>query len=188
MAPFGINERLVRTSVFRLGARRLARGAQPRPDEPLPPDPRRRAPLRRRPPAHLRAPRPTTGRATVGAGAGRRPCRPRERARLRDELAWAGFGELGASVLLRPAATTGARCRRRSPRRAAAAQACDRARHATIPGARPLADCGAGGRGTSAALAADYRRFLQRFGAVIERFARATASTNPRSASSCARC
>ena len=121
----------------------------------------------------------------LGAGAGR-PGFPRaRRAALRDELAWAGFGELGAGTFLRPSEPG-----RPLPSILAAAGVGDRvlvARATDFPGARPLATA-ADHAWDLGALAADYRRFLQRFGAVIERFRARLAPTIPRSASSCARC
>ena len=103
---------------------------------------------------------------------------------LRDELAWAGFGEVGAGNFLRPSEPG-----RPLPSILATAGVGNRvliARAADFPGARPLATA-ADHAWDLGALAAHYRQFLQRFGAVIERF-RAGGVQIPPSASSCARC
>ena len=86
---------------------------------------------------------------------------------LRDELAWAGFGEAAAGVFVRP--REGGRALpailgvRGIGERVVVAQAGD------LPGQRPLAVL-AERAWDIPALAAEYRRFLHRFGAVIERF------------------
>lgn len=165
MAPFGINDRLVRTSVFRLARDgwldsashgrvsryRLTRDGARRFDD-----------------AHRRIyERPVEDwhgqweLVLVDAVA------PAQRAPLRDELAWAGFGELSANAFIRPRepgrdlpsvlATPGV------AGRVLVAQAGD------LPGQPPLA-AAVERAWDLAALAADYRHFLHRFGAVIERF------------------
>ena len=165
VAPFGINERLVRTGVFRLaqdgwldGAAhgrvsryRLTKDGARRFDE-----------------AHqriYRRPVETWGGTweVVLADAGPRA----RRAALRDELAWAGYGSLGPAAFLRPLFNG-----RALP---AIVDAPGISRHLVLasmqdlPGRRPLAAT-VEWAWDLPALAADYRRFLQRFGGVIERF------------------
>ena len=165
MAPFGINDRLVRTSVFRLARDgwldrashgrvsryRLTRDGARRFDD-----------------AHRRIyDRPADdwhGRwelVLVDA------VPPVKRSALREELHWAGFGELAGNAFIRPGdpgrelpsvlVTTAV------AGRVVVAEACD------LPGQRPLA-AAVDRAWDLTGLAADYRRFLQRFGAVIERF------------------
>lgn len=89
------------------------------------------------------------------------------RGSLREELAWAGFGELGPTAFLRPRETG-----RELPSVLATANVAGHAVVVTAadhPGQPPLADM-VDRAWDLAALAADYRRFLTRFGAVIERF------------------
>ena len=165
MAPFHVNDRLVRTSVFRLardgwldasahGRRsryRLTREGARRFDDAY-----RRI--------YDRPPEAWHGEWELvlvnGIPAGRRGA-------LRDELAWAGFGEVGAGNFLRPSEPG-----RPLPSILATAGVGNRvliARAADFPGARPLATA-ADHAWDLGALAAHYRQFLQRFGAVIERF------------------
>jgi phenylacetic acid degradation operon negative regulatory protein len=165
MAPFGINERLVRTSVFRLAQdgwlnsathgrmsryRLTAEG------------------MRRFDDAHLRIyARPaddwTGGWDLVLADA----VPPAKRAALRRELVWSGFGVLGPTVFLRPAQS--------GHGWPAVLDAPGVAEHvlvgagSDIPGRRPLTEAVATAWDLTL-LAADYRRFLLRFGAVIDRF------------------
>lgn len=166
LAPFGINERLVRTSVFRLARDgwlagtshgrvsryRLTRDGARRFDDAY-----RR--IYERPADDWR------GQWELVLADGLAATR---RAALRRELAWAGYGELAANVFLRPHDPA------RAPAAALAGPAV--ARHvvamlaADLPGAPALAAVPARAWNLDA-LAADYRRFLQRFGAVIERFA-----------------
>ncbi len=80
--------------------RRLASARLAGPPQPLSPDARGRASLSRRVQAHLRAPRRRLARR-LGARARGRVAAPR-RLGLRQELAWAGFGELGTTTFLRP--------------------------------------------------------------------------------------
>ncbi|MCC6193427.1 MAG: phenylacetic acid degradation operon negative regulatory protein PaaX [Burkholderiales bacterium] len=90
-----------------------------------------------------------------------------QRAALREELAWAGFGGLGPTAFLRPSESG-----RALPSVLATAGVAGHAVVATAgdhPGQRPLAQV-VDGAWDLAALAVDYRRFLARFGAVIERF------------------
>ena len=101
MAPFGINERLVRTSVFRLAQdgwlnsathgrmsryRLTAEG------------------MRRFDDAHLRIyARPADDWTVDGTWCWPTPCRPRSAPHCASELVWSGFGVLGPTVFLRPA-------------------------------------------------------------------------------------
>ena len=186
LAPFGINERLVRTSVFRLareaGSRRRRHG---------------RASLyrltrdgaRRFDDAYRRIyapPRRGLGRR-LGARAGRRLATPRSGA----ALATSSRGRASARSGLRRSCVP----REAAPRAAAIAAATRRrdqdivvARASDLPGAAAAGARVRRARGIWPRSPRDYRRFLRRFGAVIERFRAATASTIPRSASSCARC
>jgi phenylacetic acid degradation operon negative regulatory protein len=165
MAPFGINDRLVRTSVFRLARDgwldasahgrvsryRLTRDGVRRCD-----DAHRR--IYARPAEDWRGSWELVLTDAVTA---------RCRNEVRDELAWAGFGALGPGTFIRP-------CDRARPLpsilagpgvagTAVIAQAAD------MPGQPPLAAV-VDRAWDLAALAADYRQFLQRFGTVIERF------------------
>jgi phenylacetic acid degradation operon negative regulatory protein len=108
LEPFGVNERLVRTSVFRLARdgwlEARARGRRTR--YRLTPDGARRFSLAYRrvytPPS-----RPWDGTwdvALVPAGA----ATAAERARLRDDLAWNGFAALAPGVFGRPSPPAGA--------------------------------------------------------------------------------
>ena len=92
------------------------------------------------------------------------------RAALRQELAWAGFGELGTTTFLRP----------HEPGRALPSVLETRMAEsltvaiATDLAGRPIAQA-VPQAWNLAALSADYRRFLARFGAVIEHFRAAEA-------------
>jgi len=165
MAPFGINDRLVRTSVFRLARDgwlegsshgrvsryRLTRDGARRFDD-----------------AHHRIyDRPTEewhgGWELVLVDA----VPPAQRAGLRDEMTWAGFGELGAATFIRPCeAGRGLPSALAGP---VVTEGAIVAHAGDFPGQRPLAAAVERAWDLST-LAADYRRFLQRFGAVIERF------------------
>ena len=165
MAPFGINDRSVRTSVFRLARDgwiaasshgrasryRLTRDGARRFDDAY-----RR--IYDRPPEEWHG---LWELVLVSAAT------PLHRRALRDRLAWAGFGALGPADFIRPLDPA-----RGLPSILAAAGANDGivvAQASDLPGQRPLA--GEVGRAWDLrTLAADYRRFLQRFGAVIERF------------------
>jgi len=165
MASFGINERLVRTSVFRLARDgwlqsathgrmsryRLTEEGQRRFDD-----------------AHLRIyARPADDWNDEWDLVLADAVPPAKRVALRRELVWSGFGAFGPTVFLRPAqggrawpavldAPGVAEC-------ALVGAACD------TPGRRPLTAAVATAWDLTL-LAADYRRFLQRFGAVIDRF------------------
>lgn len=165
MAPFGINDRSVRTSVFRLARDgwikasshgresryRLTRDGARRFDDAY-----RR--IYDRPPEDWHG---AWELVLVDA------VTPRQRRALRDELAWAGFGALGSANFVRPLDPA-----RALPSILAAAGSNERivvAQASDLPGQRPLA-AKLQRAWDLRTLAADYRRFLQRFGAVIERF------------------
>lgn len=165
MAPFGVNDRLVRTSVFRLardgwlaasshGRRsryRLTRDGARRFDDAY-----RRI--------YARPADTWQGDWELVLADGVAPV---ARRRLRDELAWSGFGEAGAAAFLRPRLEHQAH-----PAILAATGIVDRAllAHARdVPGFRPIA-FEAARAWDLRALAVGYRHFLQRFGTVIDRF------------------
>jgi phenylacetic acid degradation operon negative regulatory protein len=168
LAPLGINERLTRTSVFRLArdgwlaAETHGRQSRYR----LTPEGRGRfeAAYRRiyAPPAtdwsgewEIVIDPPLTARAA-------------ERARLRDELRWDGFGTLASGLYVRP--------RTDGDAAAEVARVGARAR-AIVLHAHDVADSGAQTLAARvaavwdlASLARSYRQFLARFGRVIDRF------------------
>jgi phenylacetic acid degradation operon negative regulatory protein len=166
MAPFGINERLVRTSVFRLTQEgwldaitvgRMSRYTLTREGR------------RRFDDAHCRIysrPDDTWDGSWEWALAESVPAA--RRATLREELVWAGFGTLGNSLFVRPAQGSA----RAWPE---AVDAPGVAPHLLfgasrdIDGRRPLASAVATAWDLTT-LAAGYRKFLLRFGAVIDRF------------------
>ena len=157
------------------GPRRLARRDAAWPREPLPPHAGRVAPLRRGVPAHLCAARPRIGTARGNWCWPMRSRRPRgarcaTSSRGRDSVRWRRR---------RSCARTWARgrCRPSSARRQRGAAGRRRRSRATCRGSAPLA-VAAAQAWPLAALAADYRRFLQHFGGVIERF-RAGARARP---------
>ncbi len=165
MAPLGVNERSVRTSVFRLArdgwldataVGRVSRYALTREG------------ARRFDDAHHRIyERPDE--AWEGAWdlvlADR--VAPSHRAGLREELRWAGYGELGATTFVRPRLAgqvlPSILAARGIAGTAIVTQATD------LPGQTPLATA-TGTAWDLGSLAIDYRRFLQHFGTVIERF------------------
>ncbi len=165
MAPLGINERSVRTSVFRLArdgwlvataVGRVSRYALTREG------------ARRFDDAHRRIyDRPVE--AWDGAWdlvlADR--VATAHRAPLREELRWAGYGELSATTFVRPRLQPQALPSILAARGIAGAAIVTQA--VDIPGQTPLATA-SGAAWDLPALAADYRRFLQHFGTVIERF------------------
>jgi phenylacetic acid degradation operon negative regulatory protein len=157
MAPFAMNERLVRTSVFRLARDGwLARAAHGRESRYrlTAEGARRFDDAYRR--IYARPAEDWHGQWEIVLAADRR-------AALRDELTWAGFGELGAGVFVRPHEASRALPSILADRKATVALASD------YQGQMPVAERTARAWDV-AALAADYRRFLARFGAVIERF------------------
>ena len=165
MAPFSINERLVRTSVFRLAQDgwliastqgrtsryRLTKEGKRRFDD-----------------AHVRIyTRPDDAWNGSWEMVIADAVPPARRAALREELVWSGFGGLGPTLFVRPAQRgrplPGTLDTRGVAERVLIASASDtpgrRSLHAVVANAWDLT-----------MLAADYRRFLQRFGAVIDRF------------------
>jgi len=161
MAPFGINERLVRTSVFRLARDGwLARAAHGRESRyRLTADGARRfdEAYRR---IYARPADDWHGQWEIVLADAVPAAR---RARLRDDLVWSGFGELGAGVFVRPHEASRSLPPILADREATVALATD------YEGQSPLAERTAHAFDV-AGLAADYRSFLARFGAVIERF------------------
>lgn len=164
MAPFGINERSVRTSVFRLArdgwldataVGRMSRYALTREGARRFDDAHRRI--------YARPAESWTGRWDLVL-ADRVPAALRPK--LRDELHWAGFGELGATTFLRPRlgqAWPPILRQREYAGSVILTQAIDDATTGTLATV-------AGDAWNLDALAADYRRFLQHFGTMIERF------------------
>lgn len=164
MAPFGINERSVRTSVFRLArdgwlnanaVGRLSRYALTRDGAQRFDDAHRRI--------YARPVEAWEGSWELVL-ADRVPAA--HRARLRDELHWAGFGELGATTFLRP------RLGQTLP-----PILCERGfapsvilTHASDDGTAGTLASAVGDAWDLASLATDYRSFLQHFGTVIDRF------------------
>lgn len=168
MAPFDINERLVRTSVFRLtGDGWLARATEGR---------RSRYRLtrdgaRRFHDAYRRIyDRPADDwRGQWELVLADRVSAPR-RAALRQELAWAGFGELGTSTFLRPHEPTRTLPSILETKLAGAVTVIVAADYAGRPIAEAVSQAW-----NLASLSNHYRRFLARFGAVIEHFRQAEA-------------
>ena len=178
LAPFGINERLTRTSVFRLAR-----------DGWLAADTRGR---------HSRYRLTAEGRARFAAAYRRIYAPPVEdwggewemvidppgaadaaqRQRLREELGWDGFGVLAPGLFVRPLTDGDA---------AAEVARLDAAARVIVLRTRAPATDGAPDLGAQvgriwdlAALAADYRRFLALFGGVIDRFRmRGIAASDP---------
>ena len=168
LAPFGINERLTRTSVFRLARdgwiAAATHGRQSR--YRLTDEGRTRfaAAYRR-----IYAPPPADWGGEwelVLDPQGEAPAA--ERMRLRDELRWDGFGVLATGLYVRPRTDGDAPAevaRLDADRRALVL----RARGEAVDGAPDLA-ARVAQIWDLAALAADYRRFLALFGHVIDRF------------------
>jgi len=165
MTPFGINERLVRTSVFRLvrdgwlAAQSHGRRSRYR---------LTREGMRRFDQAHHRI---YTTANPVWDGEWEVVLAPPDAARqkLRDELAWEGFGTLAPGTYARPLRGDSA-----LPRIVAALRLESR-----ITILRAKDDPSLGGASLAAqvdtawnlaALASDYRRFIARFGTVIDTF------------------
>jgi phenylacetic acid degradation operon negative regulatory protein len=172
LAPFGINERRARTGIFRLtregwlAARRMGRRSLYR----LTPDGARRFEQAYR---RIYAPPVETWDGSwelvVADDRG-----ARRRRALRDLLRWEGYGVFGPDVYARPA----------QPPTALPDAASAAARTGHLLAVRALDDATFGGGSLAAAaarawdlaaIAIDYRRFLRRFGGVIERFRRASA-------------
>jgi phenylacetic acid degradation operon negative regulatory protein len=167
LAPLHVNERLVRTSLFRLAregwlaSTRIGRRSLYR----LTPDGARRfEQAHRRIYAPHEDPWDDTWELVVADGLS-----VAARRRLTEELRWEGFGALADTTFVRPARSSGA-----AARIGAAIGIGDR-----LIVARARDDSALGGTTLAAAvprawdltaIAALYRQFLQRFGAVIERF------------------
>jgi phenylacetic acid degradation operon negative regulatory protein len=170
MAPFGINDRLVRTSVFRLArdgwlaATQHGRVSRYRLTEEG---------ARRFDDAYRRIyARPAEDWPGMWELVLAHAVAPATRRVLRDELAWAGYGALGATTFVRPQMTA------RAPpavlaNRQVAPHVVTALAH-DLPGHRTLAAVTAQAW-PLAALATDYRRFLLHFGGVIDRFRAGTA-------------
>lgn len=174
LAPFGVNERLVRTSVFRLVREGWLRSA-----------PIGRRSLyrltdlgsRRFAQAYARIYTPVEAAwddtwelvLSNGLAAGARRA-------LRDELAWEGFGAFAPGVHARPARGPSSLPRLLEALGVAAHVLTVRGRDDATLGGRPLAAAVAHAWDLRA-IAAEYRRFLRRFGGVIERFRRQPAAT-----------
>jgi phenylacetic acid degradation operon negative regulatory protein len=165
MAPFGINERLVRTSVFRLSqdgwlrsathgrmsSYRLTEDGQRRFDD-----------------AHLRIyARPADDWNDSWELVLADAVAPAKRATLRRELLWSGFGAFGPTVFLRPA--QGGRTLPAVLDAPGIAERVLVGAAGDMLGRRPLTAAVATAWDLTL-LAADYRRFLQRFGTVIDHF------------------
>jgi phenylacetic acid degradation operon negative regulatory protein len=167
LAPLGINERLVRTSVFRLAREGWLR-AKPIGRESL--YRLTRDGIRRFRQAYRRiySPPDEGWDESWEIVIADRPTVAQRRA-LRQELEWEGFGTFGQGVLARPATAASA-----VPRIAAALHverqiAVVRARDDASLGGRTLASL-VPEAWDLAALSAHYRQFLRRFGKVIECF------------------
>ena len=167
LAPFGINERLVRTSVFRLaregwlkatpvGRRSLYRltrdGA------------RRFEHAYRRVYAAPVEGWDDTWEVVVANGS-----TAAQRRLLKEELGWEGFGVLAPGVYARPSQAPSALLRIAAAHRLPSRVVVARARDDPALGGRTLASA-VPQAWDLAGVAAHYRRFLLRFGGVIERF------------------
>jgi phenylacetic acid degradation operon negative regulatory protein len=169
LAPFGINERLTRTSVYRLAregwiaARQDGRRSLYR----LTPEGSRRFEH-----AYRRIYAPPTDRWDGGwevVVAPPKAIAKRARNDLRKELGWEGFGALGPWLFVRPSGTSGSEAlidtlqALRTEGRIAVLAARD------VAGAQPLGvfarECW-----NLQSVAAEYRRFIARFGRVIRTF------------------
>ena len=165
MAPFAINERLVRTSVFRLAqdgwldAAAYGRVSRYR---------LTREGTRRFDDAYRRIyARPADGWDGTWELVLADAVPPARRGALREELRWSGFGALGPAVFLRPTQVD-----RALPGAVDAPGVAENLLFAMtqdLPGRKPLAEAVATAWDLTM-VAADYRRFLQRFGMVIDRF------------------
>ena len=165
MAPFGINDRLVRTSVFRLTqdgwldaatVGRMSRYTLTRDGRGRFDDAHRRI--------YSRPDDTWDGRWEWVLAESVPPAR---RAVLREELVWSGFGALGPALFVRPAQSG-----RAWPSGVDAPDVATKllfGASSDIEGRRPLATA-VSAAWDLATLAAGYRKFLQRFGAVIDRF------------------
>jgi phenylacetic acid degradation operon negative regulatory protein len=169
LAPFGINERLTRTSVYRLAregwlaARQDGRRSLYR----LTPEG-----LRRFEHAYRRIYAPPAGRWDGGwdvVVAPPKAIAKRARRDLRKELGWEGFGALGPWLFVRPSGTSDAKALTdtlralRTERQIAVLTARD------VGGAQPLGEF-ARECWNLQSVASEYRRFIARFGRVIRAF------------------
>jgi phenylacetic acid degradation operon negative regulatory protein len=93
----------------------------------------------------------------------------RRRVRLRDDLRWDGFGILAPGVYARPAQPVDVVATIAAPRSTSGRIIAFRARDDGSLGGAPLASAVTRAWDLSR-IAADYRKFLRRFGGVIERF------------------
>ncbi|MEP7328990.1 MAG: PaaX family transcriptional regulator C-terminal domain-containing protein, partial [Betaproteobacteria bacterium] len=165
MAPLGVNERSVRTSVFRLARDgwlagtaigRVSRYALTREG------------ARRFDDAHQRiySRPPEDWSGTWDLVLADRVI-PALRPGLRDELRWAGFGEIGATTFVRPRIAD-----QTAPSILAARGIAERAittQTVDVAGSGALIDA-TGEAWNLQSLAADYRHFLKHFGTVIDHF------------------
>jgi phenylacetic acid degradation operon negative regulatory protein len=167
LAPFGVNERLVRTSVFRLvrdgwletkpiGRRSLYRLTKS--------GDRRFEQANRRIYAPPLEQWDGTWELVIATGT-----TAAQRRALALELGWDGFGTFAPGVHARPARTPSAFARMAAALKLADRIVVVRAHDDDGLGARTLASV-APGAWDVRGVAADYRRFLSRFGGVIERF------------------
>jgi phenylacetic acid degradation operon negative regulatory protein len=170
--PFGINERLVRTSVFRLaregwlratpvGRRSLYRLTQ---------DGARRFELAYRRIYTLPVEQWDDTWELVIAGGAKNAKR-----RLGEELGWEGFGTIAPGVWARPSREQSAAPRIVAALGLAGQVVVVRARDETTLGGQTLASA-VPRMLDLASVATDYRRFLRRFGTVIDRFRQAGAN------------
>ena len=173
LAPFGVNERAVRTGVFRLSrggwleTRSLGRRSRYRLTA-AGAEGFDRAFHRVYDPPFM----PWDGdwegvvASTERAGAA-------ARRRLRDELAWSGYGRFGASLYLRPARRDGAAERIARALGLGDAVAAFTARDA-VDAELPGLGARAGSVWSLGTIAGEYREFLARFGGVAPALSRAT--------------
>ncbi len=167
LAPCGLNERLVRTSVFRLvreGWLRSAPVGRRSLYRLTPEGARRFAQAYARIYAPVEATWDDTWEVVLSNGLA-----PGKRRALRDELSWAGFGAFGSGVHARPARGASGLPKLLDGLGVAG----------EVLAVRAHDDATLGGQSLTAAvarawdlrgIAAEYRGFLRRFGGVIERF------------------
>ncbi len=165
LEPFGVNDRLTRTSVFRLARdgwlSRETRGRQSRYRLTAAGRARFAAAYRR-----IYAPPPLDWHGAWEMIVDLPGSDAAARAGLREDLRWAGYGALAAGVFVRPIVGGEAQ----AGESAAPPDALRLLVHdAKPPGEATLARQ-AGALWDFAAIARDYRRYLARFGRVIDRF------------------
>ena len=167
LGPFGINERLVRTSVFRL-AREGWLAAKPVGRESV--YRLTREGVRRFEQAYRRIYAPPVERwdesweVVIADGT-----TASERLKLQRELGWEGFGTLAPGVYARPAQIPSAVARIAAGLHLADRLIVARASDDAVLGGQTLASA-VPRAWDLAGVAFDYRRFLTRFGGVIQRF------------------